>query len=74
MKKLIKAAHKGEDIIPHILRLKEEGAIIRFLSPTANDPLNQTYAIFIRVEDEYIRIGASLRLYNTLKELLYEDR
>lgn len=74
MEKLIKAARNGKDIIPHILRLKDEGAIIRFLSPNANDPLNQTYDVFIRVEDEYIRIGTSRRLYNKLKELLYEDR
>lgn len=72
MEKLEKAANKGKDIIPHILRLKEEGAIIRLLSPYTNDPLNQTYTVAVRTGDKYIMLHISRRLYNTLKELLYE--
>lgn len=74
MEKLEKAANKGKDIIPHILRLKEEGAIIRLRSPFTNDPLYQIYAVAVRTEDKYIIIHISRRLYNTLKELLYEGR
>lgn len=74
MEKFIKAANKGKDIIPHILRLKEEGAIIALRSPFTNDPLSQTYRVFIRVGNKYTVLEISRRLYNTLKELLYEDR
>lgn len=73
MERLERAANKGKDITPHILRLKEEGAIIRLKSPFTNDPLNQTYTVAVRTGDKYIVIRISQKLYHTLKELLYED-
>lgn len=69
MERLERAASRNKDIVPHILRLKEEGAIIRLTF--TSDPLNQT--VSVRIGDKYIVIRISQKLYHTLKELLYED-
>lgn len=74
MEKLEKAASKNKDIVPHVLRLKKEGATVRLRNASANDALNQTCAVSIKSGDKYIIIHISQKLYHTLKECLYEGR
>lgn len=64
MDRLHKAALKGKSILPHIRRLRNEGAVIVLRSP---DTLNTRYRVSIRLNNRYMIMEVSKQLFKDIQ-------
>ena len=68
MDRLHRAALKGKNILPHIRRLRNEGAIITLRDPKSADPLNTYYKVSVKMDDRYLIMEVSRRLFKELQD------
>ena len=68
MDRLHRAALKGKSIVPHIRRLKNEGATIILRDPKSADLLNTCYKVSVRLNDRFIIMEVSRRLFKELQD------
>ena len=65
MERLEKAVLKGKNILPHICRLRNEGAIIIISEPA--DPLDTYYKVSVKMNDRYLTVF-SRQLFKELQD------